>query len=151
MVTFIPEPIGNYTGYQGTPKVPGVNGYVPQISMPPTGPRPREPTVGFSFGNLSGPNSIFYNDPNNRSVAFQMLKDYLNRGGNTRYNSFLDSLAGQDYNRFLSANAQSNGKLLYTDWLERQQNYFPQQWATLPGVARGANPGLYGNSQVYLG
>lgn len=107
-------------------------------------------TQGFSFGNLSGPQSIFYNDPGNRGVAWQMLKDYLNPTTNGRYGNFLDNLANQDYNRYLAANARQNGALKYTNWLEQNQYQYASQYQNQSPSARGANPSLYGGSQMYL-
>lgn len=106
---------------------------------------------GFSFGNLSGPQSIFYNDPNNRGVGWQMLKDYLNRSGNQQYDAFLNSRMGTEYNRYLSEAARRNGNLNWTDWMVQRQNQYADQWRNTPTAQKGGSLGLYGNNQIYLG
>ena len=109
-------------------------------------------TTPFTFGNLSTPNSIFYNDPSNRGVGWQMLKDYLNTGvGNPRYNSYLDNRMATEYNRYLSQNAAANGALKWTDYLTNNQGNVAQGWQDLPTGARGGNAGLYGAYQRFLG
>ena len=106
----------------------------------------------FSFGALSGPNSIFYNDPSNRGVGWQMLKDYLNNGvGNARYNSWLDAQMGNEYNRYLTKAAQTNGAYQWTQHLQDIQGQLAQGWGNLPTSQRGGNPGLYGANQRFLG
>jgi hypothetical protein len=131
-------------GNKPKPGAPGGTGPYNPGYVPPA-------PMGFSFGKLTPTQDIFYNDPSNRSVGWQMLKDYLNRSGNGRYNSYLDSLMGTEYNRYLGANAQVNGKLDWTDWMTQHQNQYPTQWQGMSTVARGGNPGLYGNNQVFLG
>jgi hypothetical protein len=110
------------------------------------------PTSGFTFGNLGSTDSIFYNDPSNRGVGWQMLKDYLNTGvGNPRYNSYLDSRMSDEYNRYLKTVNDTKGAYKWTDHLQNIQNSLSQGWQDLSTSARGGNPGLYGANQRFLG
>lgn len=109
-------------------------------------------TTPFTFGNLSTPNSIFYNDPSNRGVGWQMLKDYLNTGvGNPRYNSYIEGQMADEYNRYLTRNAASNGAYKWTEHLQNIQGQVPQGWQNLTTAAKGGNLALYGARQRYLG
>lgn len=126
-------------------------GYQPIAGASPPRPRPTTPPGGFTFGRLTTPQSIFYNDPANRGVAWQMLKDYLNASGNTRYDSFLDQQMANQYNRFLSANAKANNALKWTDWITQNQNMPAEAFQNLPTAQRGGSPGLYGANQRFVG
>lgn len=105
---------------------------------------------GFSFGQITPVQSIFYNDPSNRGVGWQMLKDYLNRSGNRAFDNFLDSRASTEYNRALATSA-NNPNYLWTQHLEGLPQDLLHQWQNTPAAARGASGSLYGAQQVYLG
>jgi hypothetical protein len=104
------------------------------------------------FGQQLDPTQgIFYNDPNNRQVGWQMLQNYLGARGNNTFDNFLQRQMGQQYNNYLSQTAGQKGALDWTDYLTQNASKIADMWKNLPSAQKGANPAAYGGNQVYLG
>lgn len=100
---------------------------------------------GFSFGNLSPLQQLFYGD--NPNVAFQQLGDYFARSGlsdKSVFGKFLDQQQRPLYNRFLAAQAADpSGGLTLTKFLESQASNMTNQFSALPGYLRNNVPGTF--------